>query len=72
MKIKELLIESRIDSDDAFDKIKAAGGSNVTTTSSHIVYYKRGEKRQLAHSESSGRRTVDKKELATHLANLKD
>lgn len=57
-----------IHSDNAFDQIKAAGGSNVLTTSGHIEYYFRGDKRQLAHTDApDGHRYVDPAELKQHL-----
>jgi|GEM_PF-2085075 len=57
-----------VHSDTAFDQIKAAGGANVHTTSGHIEYYFRGDKRQLAHKDAAdGHRYVNPAELKQHL-----
>lgn len=57
-----------IHSDTAFDQIKAAGGANVHTTSGHIEYHFRGDKRQLAHTDAAdGHRYVNPAELKQHL-----
>lgn len=61
-----------VNSDDAFDKISAAGGKDVTTTSGHINYTHNGEQKQLAHKDAAdGHRYVDSGELEQHLSDLK-
>lgn len=64
--------DERISSDDAFDKLKAAGASNVSTTSGHINYaHKKTGSAKLAHrEEKDGSRTVSKRELDDHLAKI--
>jgi hypothetical protein len=59
-------------SDEAFEKIKAAGGKNVTTTSNAINYYdKKGVKKQIPHKMvAGGKRVVNKSDLNTHLSEL--
>lgn len=62
----------KVNSDEAFDKISAAGGKNVTTTSGHINYYHHGKRKELAHKDADdGNRYVDSAELEQHLSDLK-
>lgn len=62
----------KINSDDAFKQISAAGGKNVTTTSGHINYFHNGQQKQLAHEDADdGHRYVDSGELKRHLSDLK-
>lgn len=61
-----------VNSDDAFEKIKAAGGTDVTTTSGHINYTHNGQQKQLAHKDAAdGHRYVDSGELEQHLSDMK-
>lgn len=61
-----------VNSDDAFEQIKAAGGTDVTTTSGHINYTHNGQQKQLAHKDAAdGHRYVDSGELEQHLADMK-
>lgn len=60
-----------VNSDDAFEKIKAAGGTDVTTTSGHINYTHNGQQKQLAHKDAAdGHRYVDSGELEQHLSDM--
>jgi hypothetical protein len=66
--------DDRVNSDDAFDQIKAAagGGANVKTSSGGINYAHKTGSATLAHrDEPDGSRTVSKRELDQHLAKLK-
>lgn len=64
--------DSRVSSDEAFDKISAAGGKNASTTSGAIHYYHDGQKKSLAHKEGpGGSRTVSSHELDRHLSAMK-
>lgn len=62
----------QVHSDDAFDQIKAAGGSNPTTSSGAINYYHNGKPKSLPHKDApDGHRYVDHGELQRHLSDLK-
>lgn len=62
----------RVNSDDAFEQITAAGGKDATTTSGHINYTHNGQQKQLAHKDAAdGHRYVDSGELEQHLSDMK-
>lgn len=64
--------KSPVHSDDAFDRIHAAGGQNVKTTSSGISYYHGGELKHLPHKEDArGDRYVNGEDLHSHLSAMK-
>ena len=66
----EAEIDEAVNADDACDQIEKAGGTNPSSTSSHIKYYNRGQLKTLAHS-GEGVRTVKKSELDSHLKALR-
>ena len=65
--------DKRVSSDHAYDRIKAAGGQGVHTTSDGINYaHKNTGSATLAHrDEPDGHRTVSERDLNTHLSKIK-